>query len=74
MINALGEPQSLLLLGGTSDIALAIARRYARPGLPRPSSSTSAARSLKSILRLVIMHPTLRPSSRLSPAATSTSR
>jgi decaprenylphospho-beta-D-erythro-pentofuranosid-2-ulose 2-reductase len=30
MIDALGAPQSLLLLGGTSDIALAIARRYAR--------------------------------------------
>jgi decaprenylphospho-beta-D-erythro-pentofuranosid-2-ulose 2-reductase len=30
MIDALGCPQSLLLLGGTSDIALAIARRYGR--------------------------------------------
>jgi len=29
VINALGVPQSLLLLGGTSDIALAIARAYA---------------------------------------------
>lgn len=29
MIDSLGVPQSLLLLGGTSDIALAIARRYA---------------------------------------------
>lgn len=29
MIDALGAPQSLLLLGGTSDIALAIAERYA---------------------------------------------
>ena len=29
MIDALGVPQSLLLLGGTSDIALAIAHRYA---------------------------------------------
>lgn len=29
MIDAVGHPQSLLLLGGTSDIALAIARRYA---------------------------------------------
>ena len=29
MINAVGTPQSLLLLGGTSDIAAAIARRYA---------------------------------------------
>lgn len=29
MIDAVGNPQSLLLLGGTSDIALAVARRYA---------------------------------------------
>lgn len=28
MINATGQPQSLLLLGGTSDIALAIAEKY----------------------------------------------
>ena len=28
MINAVGAPQSLLLLGGTSEIALAIARKY----------------------------------------------
>lgn len=32
MINALGEPQSLLLLGGTSDIALAVAEAYASQG------------------------------------------
>ena len=32
MLNALGEPQSLLLLGGTSDIALAVAERYAAGG------------------------------------------
>jgi decaprenylphospho-beta-D-erythro-pentofuranosid-2-ulose 2-reductase len=31
-MNATGNPQSLLLLGGTSDIALAIARRYAGRG------------------------------------------
>ena len=49
MSNALGAPQSLLLLGGTSDIALAIARRYAaRAGLrvvlaARPSERRSAA-------------------------------
>jgi decaprenylphospho-beta-D-erythro-pentofuranosid-2-ulose 2-reductase len=49
MINALGAPQSLLLLGGTSDIALAIARRYAaRSGLrvvlaARPSERRTAA-------------------------------
>ena len=34
MINALGQPQTLLLLGGTSDIALAVARDYARTGAP----------------------------------------
>ena len=34
MINSVGAPQSLLLLGGTSDIAMAVARRYAgRAGL-----------------------------------------
>jgi decaprenylphospho-beta-D-erythro-pentofuranosid-2-ulose 2-reductase len=48
MINAVGEPQSLLLLGGTSDIALAIARRYARSGLrvvlaARPGERRNAA-------------------------------
>jgi decaprenylphospho-beta-D-erythro-pentofuranosid-2-ulose 2-reductase len=48
MINAVGEPQSLLLLGGTSDIALAIARRYARSGLrvvlaARPSERRAVA-------------------------------
>ena len=46
MLNALGEPQSLLLLGGTSDIALAVAEKYAaerrppgrarRPARPAP--------------------------------------
>jgi decaprenylphospho-beta-D-erythro-pentofuranosid-2-ulose 2-reductase len=49
MINSVGRPQSLLLLGGTSDIALAIARRYAgRPGLrvvlaARPTERRTAA-------------------------------
>lgn len=49
MINAVGTPQSLLLLGGTSDIALAIARRYATErGLrvvlaARPSERRDAA-------------------------------
>jgi decaprenylphospho-beta-D-erythro-pentofuranosid-2-ulose 2-reductase len=32
MINALGQPQSLLLLGGTSEIALATARAWAEVG------------------------------------------
>jgi decaprenylphospho-beta-D-erythro-pentofuranosid-2-ulose 2-reductase len=55
MINAVGAPQSLLLLGGTSDIALAIAHRYAHPGLrvvlaARPSERrTAAAAEIKSL-------------------------
>jgi decaprenylphospho-beta-D-erythro-pentofuranosid-2-ulose 2-reductase len=52
MLNALGEPQSLLLLGGTSDIALAVAEKYAASGgirvvlaaRPGPHRSTAAAR------------------------------
>src|SRR4051794_10031475 len=32
MLNALGQPQSLLLLGGTSDIAMAVAEKYAAGG------------------------------------------
>jgi decaprenylphospho-beta-D-erythro-pentofuranosid-2-ulose 2-reductase len=48
MINAVGAPQSLLLLGGTSDIALALARKYSRSGLrvvlaARPSERRTAA-------------------------------
>jgi decaprenylphospho-beta-D-erythro-pentofuranosid-2-ulose 2-reductase len=49
MINALGQPQTLLLLGGTSDIALAVARSWARsPGLhvvlaARPGARRDAA-------------------------------
>ena len=48
MINAVGAPQSLLLLGGTSEIALAVAGKYARSGLrvvlaARPSDRRSAA-------------------------------
>jgi decaprenylphospho-beta-D-erythro-pentofuranosid-2-ulose 2-reductase len=35
VIDALGTPQSLLLLGGTSDIAVAIAKEYARRRPPR---------------------------------------
>ena len=42
MIDVLGAPQSLLLLGGTSDIALAIARRYAAA---RPLRVVLAARA-----------------------------
>ena len=48
MINAVGAPQSLLLLGGTSDIGLAIARKYSRSGLrvvlaARPTDRRTAA-------------------------------
>ena len=32
MDNSLGEPQTIVLLGGTSDIGLAIVRRAAQPG------------------------------------------
>ena len=41
MIDALGTPQSLLLIGGTSDIAVAIAKEYARR---RPLRVVVAAR------------------------------
>jgi decaprenylphospho-beta-D-erythro-pentofuranosid-2-ulose 2-reductase len=50
VINAVGAPQSLLLLGGTSDIGLAVARAFAAgtPGLrvalaARPSERRTAA-------------------------------
>jgi decaprenylphospho-beta-D-erythro-pentofuranosid-2-ulose 2-reductase len=49
MINSVGAPQSLLLLGGTSDIGIAVARRYAgRGGLrvvlaARPTERRTAA-------------------------------
>jgi len=49
LINATGLPQSLLLLGGTSDIALAIAERYLAAGplrvilAARPSERRDAA-------------------------------
>ena len=42
MLDALGAPQSLLLLGGTSDIGLAVARRYAAE---RPLRVVLAARA-----------------------------
>jgi len=51
MINSLGQPQSLLLLGGTSDIALAIAEEWAQTSRPqvtlaaRPGSRRDAAAS-----------------------------
>ena len=41
MIDAVGNPQSLLLLGGTSEIGLAVARKYARR---RPLRVVLAAR------------------------------
>ena len=46
MIDALGEPQSLLLLGGTSDIALAVAASTpAGGGRPRSCSPPGPARA-----------------------------
>ena len=52
MIDAVGNPQSLLLLGGTSDIALAVAEKYAATGgirvvlaaRPGPRRDEAAAR------------------------------
>jgi len=49
MLNALSEPQSLLLLGGTSDIAMSLAEKYAASGgirvvlAARPGARRSAA-------------------------------
>lgn len=49
MLNAVGAPQTLLLLGGTSDIALALARSYRQKGAQRvvlaarPSERRTAA-------------------------------
>jgi decaprenylphospho-beta-D-erythro-pentofuranosid-2-ulose 2-reductase len=52
MIDAVGNPRSVLLLGGTSDIGLAIVRRFAAGGRPlrvvlaaRPSDRLDAARA-----------------------------
>ena len=51
MLDALGTPQNLLLLGGTSEIALALAQRYLERGplrvvlAARPSSGREAARA-----------------------------
>lgn len=55
MIDAVGNPQSVLLLGGTSEIGLAIVRRFAKGGRPlrvvlaaRPSARlTEAVASLE---------------------------
>src|SRR4051812_45342395 len=45
MINSLGEPQSVLLLGGTSDIALATVRAWASvEGLPGGPAAPPTAR------------------------------
>jgi decaprenylphospho-beta-D-erythro-pentofuranosid-2-ulose 2-reductase len=76
MINALGAPQSLLLLGGTSDIALAIARRYAaRAGLrvvlaARPSERRSAAAAELSGLGCTVTEVDLDARDHASHAAT----
>ena len=72
MINSLGKPQSLLLLGGTSDIALSVARRYAEGGglrvvlAARPTERRTAAAAELSELGCAV---TEQPSSRSSAAA-----
>jgi decaprenylphospho-beta-D-erythro-pentofuranosid-2-ulose 2-reductase len=54
MIDALGRPQHLLLLGGTSDIALAIADAYAEsaPGLAVTLAARSGDRRDAAVARL----------------------
>jgi decaprenylphospho-beta-D-erythro-pentofuranosid-2-ulose 2-reductase len=63
MINALGQPQTVLLLGGTSDIALALARAWspapglhvvlaARPG-PRRDAATAELEGLGATVEAV---------------------
>lgn len=61
MNDAFGSPQTLLLLGGTSDIALAVARRYAADGnlrrvivAARPSPRRTAAAEHLRDLNLVV--------------------
>jgi decaprenylphospho-beta-D-erythro-pentofuranosid-2-ulose 2-reductase len=76
MIDAVGTPQSLLLLGGTSDIALAIARRYAvRRGLrvvlaARPSERRTAAATELTSLGCVVEEVDLEARAPESHAAT----
>ena len=49
MDNALGEPQTILLLGGTSDIGLAIVRELLSPSArtvaPRTYAASNATRA-----------------------------
>jgi decaprenylphospho-beta-D-erythro-pentofuranosid-2-ulose 2-reductase len=53
MIDALGSPQSVLLLGGTSDIALATAEHWAsRPGLRVVLAARPSARREAAVIRL----------------------
>jgi decaprenylphospho-beta-D-erythro-pentofuranosid-2-ulose 2-reductase len=52
MINAVGAPQSLLLLGGTSDIALAIARKYSRSGLRVVLAARASDRRTAAVIEL----------------------
>jgi decaprenylphospho-beta-D-erythro-pentofuranosid-2-ulose 2-reductase len=76
MINAVGAPQSLLLLGGTSDIALAVARRYAgRGGLrvvlaARPTERRTAAAAELRELRCTVTEVDLDARDHASHAAT----
>ena len=43
MINAVGNPQTLLLLGGTSEIGLAIVEEYLRKAPARPGNTRHKA-------------------------------
>ncbi len=53
MINAVGNPQTLLLLGGTSEIGLTIVEEYLRKHPPASSSRHCPATRCA-------MHPSLR--------------
>ena len=76
MINALGAPQSLLLLGGTSDIALAVARAYAERGglrvvlAARPSERRTAAAAELSALGCAVIEVDLEARDPASHTAT----
>ncbi|WP_295657174.1 decaprenylphospho-beta-D-erythro-pentofuranosid-2-ulose 2-reductase [uncultured Nocardioides sp.] len=63
MIDATGRPRSLLLLGGTSDIALAVAEAYAArtPGLRVTLAARPSARRDQASHRLEAAGCTVRP-------------
>jgi decaprenylphospho-beta-D-erythro-pentofuranosid-2-ulose 2-reductase len=62
VLNALGQPQSLLLLGGTSDIALAVAERYAASGPLRVVlAARPGARRDEAVARLTALGHAVEP-------------